>query len=430
MRRLVVGVVLLTSALAAPHARAYRTAQDLPELMTDAPVTWTDPRVRYWLRSEDRPPLPIATLERAVTAGFDVWNEPTCSSLTLTYGGVTAAVASPSDGYNTVAWVRDWTHRGFSADVAATTDVTFTRRGDDGRWIITDADILLNARHHRWSVGDDGDGGRDITAVVAHEVGHLVGLAHPCEDDGRDGAPLCGPEHVDTTMYPSYLGEAQRDLGEDDTAGLCALYPTESCQVVGCPLGQACVGHRCVTECTADDCMSPAPCHSDDDCEGGATCVRGGCVQGSRGTTGDPCGDDLECMSGVCHADGYCTSTCGADGRCGGAFECTEASGTCTSEGGVLGDRCERGRECSSGLCLLGTPEGTCTRACARALPCPDGFRCETVEGTDVCVPVAARADGCAAAAGRRPASGTWLWAVAWVLGLRATRRRGGRDAA
>lgn len=89
---------------------------------------------------------------------------------------------------------------------------------------LLDVDILLNAAEWRFQtcavancVGDDFEA-LDLQNVLAHEVGHLLGLAHP------------GIAPQDATMFRSQVpGETQkRSLHPDDIAGFCALYATEA----------------------------------------------------------------------------------------------------------------------------------------------------------------------------------------------------------
>ena len=60
----------------------------------------------------------------------------------------------------------------------------------------------------------------DIQNMVTHELGHVLGLDHPCRDRFRCGA---------ATMYFSApAGETKkRDLDTDDIDGLCLLYGAE-----------------------------------------------------------------------------------------------------------------------------------------------------------------------------------------------------------
>jgi hypothetical protein len=83
--------------------------------------------------------------------------------------------------------------------------------------------------------GQPGCYGYDLRNTVTHEVGHVIGLAHPCGDGGTPScsSPLPPWETVPyaaRTMYPStVIGEtSKRDLSPDDVAGVTAIYPEPS----------------------------------------------------------------------------------------------------------------------------------------------------------------------------------------------------------
>jgi hypothetical protein len=147
-----------------------------------------------------------------------------------------------------------WQHDKMAA--AITTVFFVEKKGDprDGR--ILDADMELNGVWFKWS--SKGQIGRtDIENTVTHELGHVMGLDHPCWDLGanrpRDASgkllpmddqgqsiPTCTaiigsklPEHKEmreVTMY-NYAepGETKKRTPEtDDIEGICAIYPKAS----------------------------------------------------------------------------------------------------------------------------------------------------------------------------------------------------------
>ena len=84
---------------------------------------------------------------------------------------------------------------------------------------IVDADIEINAEHHKFAFTLQGEGqgtGVDLQSVITHEAGHFLGLAHS--------------EHPQATMHASVAaGETnKRSLHEDDRTGLNALYGREA----------------------------------------------------------------------------------------------------------------------------------------------------------------------------------------------------------
>lgn len=97
-----------------------------------------------------------------------------------------------------------------------------------------------------------------------------------------------------------------------------------------------------------------------------------------------------------------------------------------------VGDRCESGSDCPSGICVTGESTQYCSRTCSETGPCPEEYEC-TGEGEMTCTQIQTtppakyqrppRDEGCACATGTARPDAWWL--VALALGLtRLWRRR------
>jgi hypothetical protein len=389
---LVLASAFLASFTLPGPAAAYRTAADLPEFDDDATIAWPTREVPYRVYTAMPAGLDRAAALAAIEAAAATWNAVECTDVELVFAGFTDEPPVAGDDVNTIAFVQTgWTAMGLDADAAATTDVRYASRSDETR--IVEADLLLNADAYGWTVDARASGVRDLQSVVTHELGHVLGLLHPCELDGEDGAGPCHPEHAESALHPLY-SVRQRALSTDETAGLCALYPS-----------------TCSGNCTTP----PEPdCLDDGDCPDTSWCAEGFCRP--RGSHADACTTDDEC-TGLCNDTGWCTSECSETSDCPPWSTCR--AGRCELGGAGYGSPCARGRDCASGLCVTDLdsfPAGYCSRPCGDA--CPANERCAEIEGLAVCAPP--RSGGCSAGASA-PAGSYFL--VSLVLAIR--RRRG-----
>jgi hypothetical protein len=173
---------------------------------------------------------------------------------------------------NTVDWVSDkWSTptsqggREHDAQAAAITTVFFIDAPGDARdGQILDADIELNNENFRFATTGAKDR-TDVENTVTHEMGHLLGIDHPCDDGTRVPAPKDNTGATIPSCFPVYkLPQTMRDAtmfnfadpGEtkkrtpeaDDVLGICTTYPKAmdpgvcapaSVRDQGCSLGSA-----------------------------------------------------------------------------------------------------------------------------------------------------------------------------------------------
>ncbi len=80
---------------------------------------------------------------------------------------------------------------------------------------IKGADLEINTAYNDFSFDGASPTRTDLAALIAHEAGHFLGLAHTQEaNDDATMAPFIGPGDL-----------GPRTLSPDDVAGLCAAYP-------------------------------------------------------------------------------------------------------------------------------------------------------------------------------------------------------------
>src|SRR5262249_42734962 len=152
---------------------------------------------------------------QVIVGAADAWSYPaiSCTSLRLSVEPFSDGVGRvESDGRNVMVFRdRYWCpdddrnrERCYDATRVAITTV-YDRRTDAGgpEGEIIEADVEVNAVDYKWSLdsnsGPPGSKERHLTAVLVHEFGHLLGLAHSCAastllpmtDDRGSPVPLC-----------------------------------------------------------------------------------------------------------------------------------------------------------------------------------------------------------------------------------------------
>jgi MYXO-CTERM domain-containing protein len=185
-----------------------------------------------------------------------------------------------------------------------------------------------------------------------------------CYEFTGDLPSQCVPPSMDCSMYCT---------GDDD-----------------CTLPDLCVDGRCVNTCDPDD---PLSCPDGYYCDW-LTCTSGECVEmpdgPGVGLMGESCSSDLDCEGLRCEemlGGSACSSSCDfmAQEGCGAGSTCQALGGGncgyCSCSMGLLGDSCTGNEDCQSNICV----HGFCTMLCPET--CPSGFNCESIAGYDLCMP-------------------------------------------
>ncbi|MCA9526129.1 MAG: matrixin family metalloprotease, partial [Myxococcales bacterium] len=207
------------------------------------PLFWKSSCVGFNLQRNGSERLPLADARLAILKSFGAWSELPCpgggnASLSFAPG---EDVACKQSGYNAggtnlnvvLFQDNDWKYRGIDGTLAKTS-VTFNEETGE----IYDADIEINSAFNEITVSDDKIV-YDLEAIITHEVGHYIGLAHSVEENSIMAEALC--EGGDRCARGKV---AARRLAQDDLDAVCALYPSWATYGDDAPQGCAAAARR------------------------------------------------------------------------------------------------------------------------------------------------------------------------------------------
>jgi hypothetical protein len=185
---------------------------------------------QFWLnrtvtmqRSGEGHEVKAADIERVMKAAGDTWSNIACSDVAEVVGAATddrvigfdwsTGVGSPAN-HNIVVFRNDsssdpldtWEH-----DLAFIAITTVTFENASGQ--ILDADVELNDAGFDFTACDSCTIHSDLQNTLTHELGHVLGLDHTPVEDA-------------TMFFSAPEGDtSKRTLADDDTQGICAIYP-------------------------------------------------------------------------------------------------------------------------------------------------------------------------------------------------------------
>ncbi|MBF93790.1 MAG: hypothetical protein CMH58_01350 [Myxococcales bacterium] len=329
------------------------------------------PNIAYQVNTRGAPGIAGDSDLQAIRNSFDSWSGVSCSTINLVESGTTNNLPNARrDNVNNV-WFETranaWSYGAGTLGITGTSFSGFGCRGN-GRpardcWIV-DADVQFNAVQHADGWSTNGRGGLDVESISVHEIGHSLGLDHPCEN--------CT---VDAVMTPSYVGYPFRYPRQDDTNAVCSLYPGQRGGLGwGCNRDSDCNSRICLDDgsndyctVTCGNCPDGYECRADN---GRNVCQRaaagsGAAQQGESCAGGRACGPGLLCLGD--QNDATCYAECDR-GNCEAGFICETFS--------------SNGQNIS--ICLPGgtTAEG---ESCDSLYACEAGLECAPVGGRYVC---------------------------------------------
>lgn len=359
---------------------------------------WEDPQVRVVVADSPLPKgLSLTDWHQVVKDSFKAWEIDGSKLRFIKVEGKNEREFGANEEIHEIFWItskEEWRKlvgSGEFGTLGATLPSYSCSDHQTGR-IIVDADLVLNGIGYiDWQVDCQNDDCASVQVTLAHELGHFVGLDHPCA--------ICS-----TSIMSARAGFNIFYPLLDDMEGLRALYPDGTTGGFGfrCSKDKDCsVGKLCIDDGHAHYCSNT--CQSDEDCSHGSICQSraqgqvctfvdgeksGGRKEGES-CDNAPCIEPMVC-AGALEDNFYCYMPCDDDGGCSGKKTCVNVGdiSLCMAMKG-RGERCDFKDLCRDGLyCVFeGLTSGACRAPCK--MGCRRNERCEFLEGGErACMPI------------------------------------------
>ena len=189
-----------------------------------APLSWRELPLVYRFHAPGSDKLDMDRAKEAVRRAFQTWSNVSCkgkrTSLRFEEGsnipGKTPLVGAGPAKVSFGVYFRDeeWPYDDGDESLALTNQKYGLING-----YIDYSDIEINTSARDFALADD-EKGIDLQAVLTHEVGHYIGLAHSSVATSIMVSSYCqSGERCGTSI------DEARSLDDDDIAAVCALYP-------------------------------------------------------------------------------------------------------------------------------------------------------------------------------------------------------------
>lgn len=365
---------------------------------------WPNPNVPVIVDYETVPKgLKKSEWRDVIKMSFAAWNQISGSNFRfIPLEAPSRREFGASEAFHEIYWITDvheWRRvvgTGEMGTYGATVPKYTCGQGEDNKRVIVDSDMVLNGlKHINWQMNCNKEDCISPQTTVVHELGHFLGLDHPCLSCSTS---VMSARASFDLKYPML----------DDMQGLRVLYPGDQEKGFGslCTKDEDCLGSQfCLKDKNINYCTNT--CTNDQDCEQGALCqekqgtsfcafINAGSKVEGENCTRVPCVDPLVC-AGPSFENSFCFAPCTNGQACAWGQECIVLKDDNVSICVTIkqkGELCFDSQLCDRHLYCVSDSEnaGVCREQCgtvnALTTGCPSGETCEIIEGRyEICMP-------------------------------------------